>query len=285
MFVGTYNALASPADMRPVTTQTAEAAYHGVISGAGALPWSRDAVDARLVQSLLTMTGPVINSQNDVGGYPTIPTASRPAGWDTDNDGLPNYWETANGLNPSAANNNHVSADGYTDLEQYVNWLAGPHAVGAANGVVDVNLSSFIAGMASNATCTVSNPTNGTVALLGDGRTARFTPTPDFYGRASFTFVASDALAGGNLTNTVALLITPQPRFLNVSASGGELVMIGSGGPTNGNYYLLTATDVTLPASNWSRIVTNQFDAAGNFNLTNTLDPNASQTFYRLQLP
>ena len=32
------------------------------------------------------------------------PTVARPAGFDTDNDGMPNAWETAHGLNPSVAN-------------------------------------------------------------------------------------------------------------------------------------------------------------------------------------
>lgn len=146
-------------------------------------------------------------------------------------------------------------------------------------------MRTFTFGLASNATYAVSNPTNGTVTLLGDGRTARFTPPTNFIGRASFQFIASDALFGGGMTNTVGLLITPQPRFTNVTAGAGKIVMSGSGGPTNGNYFLLTTTNVALPASNWSRIATNQFDAAGNFNLTNTPNSNAPQTFYRLQLP
>ncbi len=267
----------------PVTTTVASNAYKQVISFAG-YNNVRDSVDVRAISNVLNRVyGSYLHSQSEVGGWPDLFTYNAPT--DIDRDGMPDYWETANGMNPAVANNNHTNADGYTDLEQYLSWLAGLHAVGSANGFVDVNLGSYIAGMASNATCTVSNPTNGTVTLLGDGRTARFTPTPDFYGRTGFRFVATDALAGGNLTNTVALLITPQPRFVNVSASGGQVVMSGSGGVTNGNYFLLTTTNVTLPAASWSRIATNQFTASGSFNLTNILNPNMPQTFYRLQLP
>jgi hypothetical protein len=198
---------------------------------------------------------------------------------------MPDYWETANGLNPNSANNNHTNSDGYTDLEQYLNWLADLHATGTANNDVDINLRSFTAGMAANAVYAVPNPTNGTVALLADGRTARFTPTANFFGRASFRFTSLDTLAGGGMTNTVGVLIRPQPRFVSVNATGGKLVASGIGGGPLGNYYLLTATNVALPMANWTRTATNQFDASGNFSLTNTLDLNASRTFFRIESP
>jgi hypothetical protein len=288
MFAGTYNVLAAPALLRAVTTHTADQAYCRVINGAGALPWSRDSVDARLIQNLLTLTGEIIDSQNEVGGYPIIPVATRPTGWDTDNDGIPDYWETAVGWNPQVANHNHINPDGYTDLEHYLNWLADPHAVGAGNTPVDVNLREFTTGMATNATYIVTDATNGMVALLGDGRIARFTPVADFYGRASFRFAATDPAvgAGGALTNTVSLLITPPPpRFESVIASGSNIVLRGAGGIPASTFYLLTATNATLPAAQWTRVATNQFDGAGNFVLTNSPNPEFGQTFYRLQVP
>ena len=244
----------------------------------------RDSVDTRAISNVLKRVfGDYLHSQSEVGGWPALNTYNVPT--DTDQDGMPDYWETANGLNPNVANNNHMNADGYTDLEQYLNWLADLHAIGPANSFLDVNLRNFTAGMASNATYAISNPTNGVVTLLGDGRTARFTPVADFFGHASFQFIASDALAGGGMTNTVGLLITPQPRFVNVSADAGNVFLSGSGGPLNGSYYLLASTNVFLPSSNWSRLATDQFDASGNFNLTNTPGPDRPQIFYRLQLP
>jgi len=47
---------------------------------------------------------------------------------DTDHDGIPNTWETAHGLNPSDAsdgNKTNLSKVGYTNLEMYLNELAG----------------------------------------------------------------------------------------------------------------------------------------------------------------
>jgi hypothetical protein len=65
---------------------------------------------------------------------------------------------------------------------------------------------------------------------------------------------------------------------------GGKLVLAGSGGITNGTYYLLASTNLAAPLSQWTRVLTNQFDAGGNFNSTNALNTNSTQTFYLLQL-
>ena len=267
----------------PVTATTASNAYKQVIGLAG-YNTVRDAVDTRVISNVVNRVfGSYLHSQSEVGGWPALNTYNVPT--DTDRDGMPDYWEIANGLNPNVANNNHLNTDGYTDLEQYLNWLAGLHTVGAANGFVDVNLGSYIAGMASNATCAVSNPTNGTVLLLSDGRTARFTPATDFFGRASFRFVASDTLAGGGMTNTVELLITPRPRFVSINLTGGTVILSGSGGAPNVLYQLLCSTNAALAWPLWTRVATNQFDSLGNFTVTNTPDPGAVQSFYRLVQP
>lgn len=57
---------------------------------------------------------------NVVGNLPTGPTPL-----DTDQDGMPAAWESANGLDPSAADdrNGDRNADGWTNLEEYVNSL------------------------------------------------------------------------------------------------------------------------------------------------------------------
>jgi len=269
----------------PVTQHSASNAYKQVISRAG-YSQMRDAVDARVLTDVLRRRyANFLASQSEVGGWPALNTYNVPM--DTDRDGMPDYWETALGKNPYVANNNAANSDGYTDLEHYLNWLMEPRTVVAANGFVDVNLRDFTLGLASNATYMVSNPTNGAVTLLGDGRTARFTPAPDFFGRASFGFVAADTLAGGGLTNTVSLLVTPavQPRFTNIQRDNGSVILNGTGGLPFASYHLLIATDVTTPAGNWTRVATNQFDASGNFSRTNAVNANAAQTFYRLEIP
>lgn len=47
-----------------------------------------------------------------------------PALNDADNDGIPDEWETSHGLNPTdAADGRATAADGYTNLELYLNDL------------------------------------------------------------------------------------------------------------------------------------------------------------------
>jgi hypothetical protein len=42
---------------------------------------------------------------------------------------MPDFWQTANGLNPKLADGNNLAPFGYTQLEEYLNWLAAPHAI------------------------------------------------------------------------------------------------------------------------------------------------------------
>jgi autotransporter-associated beta strand protein len=85
----------------------------------------------------------------------------------------------------------------------------------------------------------------------------------------------------------VKLVVAPTtpPTFGNLQLSGNHFIMSGGNGVPLGNYYVINSTNLTLPLTNWTRVATNQFDAAGGFNCTNTVDPNAPQNYYQLQLP
>src|SRR5947207_7025324 len=53
----------------------------------------------------------------------SAPAVTRSPGWDTDGDGMPNSWEIAHGFTATAADNNTLTADGYTRLEHYLQYL------------------------------------------------------------------------------------------------------------------------------------------------------------------
>lgn len=106
-----------------VTTHTAKEAYSLVLAHAGASLPVRDAVDVRIVADVRKRTGRIINSQTDVGGWPELAAVLPPA--DTDNDGLPDEWETRHGLDPQQPDDaKKLSADGHSQLEHYLNELA-----------------------------------------------------------------------------------------------------------------------------------------------------------------
>lgn len=127
-----------PAPIGQVTTHSAAEAYEKVLAYAGASLY-RDEVDARYMEETRTGTatykGSITNSPgiidkvSDVKGYTetNFGTGSRPAGFDTDKDGIPDEWEKANGLNPNDASDAltySLDKKGYyTNIEVYANSL------------------------------------------------------------------------------------------------------------------------------------------------------------------
>jgi len=105
-----------------VAPDSAESALSAVLARAGAAH-ARDAVDARIVASVRERSGRIIDSQQDVGGWPEL--RGGPAPIDTDRDGMPDVWELANGLNPDDPADGRADRnnDGYTELEDYLNGL------------------------------------------------------------------------------------------------------------------------------------------------------------------
>ncbi len=85
-----------------------------------------------------------------------------------------------------------------------------PDAMVTTNGdqFVDIDLRNYATDDATETnalTFAVINAANGTVTLLGDGHTGRFTPTAGYAGAASFGYTATDA---GSLSSTGTISIT-----------------------------------------------------------------------------
>ncbi len=137
-FTGTYTEVAAPfAFARPdFDALDAGDAYENVIAQAGA-SLSRDAIDARIVQELVTRTGGIIDSQDDVGGWPE-PAGPLAAPEDVDRDGMADLWEEANGLDPAdAEDRNGLDLDAkFTNLEIYLDSLTQEDIVLPAVGGV-----------------------------------------------------------------------------------------------------------------------------------------------------
>ena len=215
---------------RPWSTETtanasldASSAARVAMSLAGTLP--RDAMDALIISQVMTLgkgtTGPgagtvgpdsgLYTSQAETGlannGYGAIAGGTRPT--DTDNDGMPDNWENANGSNPNADDAMTKAADGYALIEHYVNWLAAPHAATTAGVSVDIDLSTYTTGFSTvSPTFVMSGAQNGTVSLQSDKHTAQFVPTAGFHGLSSFTFTVtgSDSTV---YTGQVVVLVAP----------------------------------------------------------------------------
>jgi hypothetical protein len=125
--------LAAPVPMPVVASDPAPRAFERVLGQAGA-SLVRDSVDARLVETVRTGTGKLIDSQKEVGGWPQL-AAGKP--WkDGDGDGMPDAWERQQRLNPANAADGNADrdGDGYTELEEWLNSLVEPQGAAKAAG-------------------------------------------------------------------------------------------------------------------------------------------------------
>ncbi len=123
----------SPFEAGTVTTHSAAEAYEKVVAYAGASR-SRDSQDTRIAGEILageytyagSVTGQkgIIDATSDVGGWPVLRSTEPEK--DSDGDGIPDVWETANGLNPNDASDGALAwhdGTGYTALEVYLHSL------------------------------------------------------------------------------------------------------------------------------------------------------------------
>ncbi len=119
-------------DYGDITTQTASVAYSAVLNYAGA-SLERDEVDERIVKETKNGTNTyegsngsengLIDSQDDVGGWPDYDSDSAPT--DSDGDGMPDSWESANGLDSDDDSDGpeYDLSNYYTNIEVYLNSL------------------------------------------------------------------------------------------------------------------------------------------------------------------
>jgi hypothetical protein len=132
--------LSEPNNPGLVTTHTAQVAFEKVLGTAGC-SLQRDEIDLRIVDETrrgtatfkgsYTAVGGIIDSQNDLkpagagsdwSPWPTLNSTEPPK--DTDQDGMPDAWEEARGLNPRyPLDRNDIAENGYTNLENYLNSL------------------------------------------------------------------------------------------------------------------------------------------------------------------
>jgi hypothetical protein len=192
-----------------VTTTSAEAAFKDVLSDVGCNEPMLDEHDERVINETLhgeaqykgSITGHpgLPDTQEDVGGWEDYGHEIRTADWDPDNDGLPTWWEKLHELNPSSPTddfsdaNGDPNGNGYTNLEDYLNWLAVPHFDCQPGQPLKIDLAQFARGYtAAQHEFTLASAQQGSVRFEEIG-IAHFTPDENFSGLASFQFKVTDA--------------------------------------------------------------------------------------------
>ncbi len=201
-----------------VTTQTADEAYKMVLSDVGCTQPVLDDHDQRIIAETLNGTYTYSGSKTglpgfpdnelDVEGYEEYPFITRPANWDSDNDGLPNWWETyvsGTPINSGAGDFSDTNADsnmdGYTNMDYYLQWMSLPHYSTPTGETLYINIQQLSRGFENNPTYQISNIVNGNFNLNGD--VVEFTPLAAGLGSFEFTVNDND---GDSMTREVNIL-------------------------------------------------------------------------------
>jgi hypothetical protein len=93
----------------------------------------------------------------------------------------------------------------------------------------------------------------------------------------------TNSLTTNGVLQVVSTAISP-PQITGIQLSGTNLVLQGTNGLSGEMYVLLNSTNVALPLNQWTPLLTNTF-TAGNFSVTNTVNPTVLENYYLLKLP
>ncbi len=124
------NQLTEPVELlAEYDVEDAYTAYENVLNHVGA-SHNRNAYVARIIDDVINNTGRMVNTEAEITGFDdTVYTSDLV---DSDSDGMPDEWETANGLDPNDSSDAGVIVDdetsqyyGYSNIEIYINELTG----------------------------------------------------------------------------------------------------------------------------------------------------------------
>lgn len=168
------------------TIEPAQHAYKSVLSDVGANQPFSDLTDERILSETLNRSYTYVGSKSgikgeiddemDAGGFEDYPESTWDVTLDTDNDGLPNWWEELRGTNPRsrtlnyADTNKDMEGDGFTEMDRYLDFMAQPHVWIAPNGSTVISLHKLFAGYTNSPSFSIEHSDDiGVSTTLTDG--------------------------------------------------------------------------------------------------------------------
>lgn len=134
----------------------------------------------------------------------------RPDGYDDDGDGMPNWWETAVGTDPATADNNgDDDGDGYTNLEDYLNWMACPNFTINEHGTVTIDMKEYFRGYNNKPSFNIGTEGSVRYADKGNGVFDFDRSTGGAMPLAAAEVTATDADNAGQYTRTFNFYLPP----------------------------------------------------------------------------
>ena len=254
MFTNQYTKMGREFRLPPVSQDEAFRAYERVLDFAGTSLEQRDDVDRRQVNGVRNYGGgliaqagalPLLNS-----GFPWL---------DTSGDGIPDFWKSTFGLVLTNTYNTTLTTNanfiGYSDLEEYLSWLAGPHALATTNRPVNVDLVR-ISGKTGNLAFFVTNAVNGSVYLtnsvnpvtqlvIQSNAVAVFVPSNNVSGYASFDYYVTnnDTVAFIGPVTVSVLVSGVTPQLGSITLTNNQPVTNILGGDSVGWYQVNVPTN------------------------------------------
>ena len=136
---------------------SAQDAYKIVLSEAGASMPMRDNQHLRVIDETLHRSYTYVGSrsgikgeidhENDAGGWEAYPEEHRSKDFDTDQDAMPDWWENLCGSDANKANHNDdPDGDGWTLLEDYLEFMAHPYLVLEPGAQADLDVLPYFKG-------------------------------------------------------------------------------------------------------------------------------------------
>ncbi|WP_295053715.1 fibronectin type III domain-containing protein [uncultured Fibrobacter sp.] len=190
------------------TVQSASAAYKDVLSDVGQTKPILDNHDQRMIKETKNGTYSVVGSVGKTKGIPDretdavdtanikgwepYPSTSWANDYDSDLDGLPDWWENMYGYNPKSKSGDFSDAnkdrlgDGWTELERYLEWMARAHYTFAKGETQVIDLAQFTKGY-DNGSYTVNAPTGVTATVNGSKLTIKLANNFGGVGYIKFT--------------------------------------------------------------------------------------------------
>jgi len=186
------------------TIHSAQDAMKIVTTDAGATMPMRDNQHVRVVRETIDGTYTYVGSrsgikgeidhEDDQGGWEDYPEEHRADNYDTDQDGMPDWWEYCVGSNASEANqNDDPDGDGWTLLEDYLEFMAHPYLMIEPNGQGTLDLKPYFAGFfgqngnSVTPTFTCDTQTDNGVSISING-TSMLVTVADFTSPAVFSY-------------------------------------------------------------------------------------------------
>lgn len=166
------------------TIESAKDAYKSTLSDNGANQPVLDEHDKRMISETLNRTYTYVGSKSgikgeiddeaDAGGLEVYPETTWGDNYDTDGDGLPDWWEKIAGTNTNSPSgdftdsNSDADGDGYTALDDYLDFTAQPHFTIKPNSTLTVNMKPYFAGYTNAPQFSVDSQSSTVTASVSD---------------------------------------------------------------------------------------------------------------------